>query len=99
MMIDPVVNGFSPNEVRSHLQICDHLIIAFGKRGFCLGFSNTSHVDSLDRFRKSVVEKFKLDINILMKQKHSKEKKIKIKYANEFIQNMGLVDPTSCFIS
>ena len=31
-----------------------------------------------------------------MKQKHSEEEKIGIKYANEFIQNMGLDDPTIC---
>ena len=53
--------------------------------GLCLGFSNTSHVDSLDRFIKSAVEKVKLDINNLMKQKNSKEEKLRIKYSNEFI--------------
>ena len=31
MTIDPVMNEFSPNEVRSHLQIFDHSIINFGK--------------------------------------------------------------------
>ena len=31
-----------------------------------------------------------------MKQKHSEEEKMKIKYANELIQNTGLVDPTTC---
>ena len=58
-----------------------------------LWFSNTSHTDSLDRFRKSVVEKVKLDINILRKQKHSEEQKMRTKYSNEFIQNMGLGYP------
>ena len=24
MIIDTVINGFSPNKLRSHLQICDH---------------------------------------------------------------------------
>ena len=67
MMVDTVINGFIPNEVISHLQIFDHSMIFFGIIGFCLGFSNTSHVDSLDRFRKSVVKKVKLDINHLMK--------------------------------
>ena len=75
MVIDPVINVFSPNEVSSHFQICDHSIINFGKIGFCLGFSKTSHVESLDRFIKSMVEKVELEINNLMKQKHSKEEK------------------------
>ena len=44
-----------------------------------------------------MVDKFKLDISILMKQKHSKEEKMKIQYSREFIQNMGLIDPTTCF--
>ena len=39
-----VINGFSPNEVRIHLQICAHSIITFVIRGLSLGFSNTSHV-------------------------------------------------------
>ena len=29
MMIDPVINVFSPNEVRIHLHICDNSIITF----------------------------------------------------------------------
>ena len=28
--IDPVINGFSPNELRSHFHIFDHPIITFG---------------------------------------------------------------------
>ena len=44
--IDPVVDGFSPNDVKK-LHICDYSIVAFVIIGFCLGFSNTSHVDSL----------------------------------------------------
>ena len=55
MAIDPVINIFSSNEVRSHLQISYHSIIDFEKIGLCLGFSKTSHVESLDRFIKSVV--------------------------------------------
>ena len=69
-MIHPVINGLSPNEVRSNLQIFDNPIIDFEKIGLCLGFSNTSHVESLYRFRKSVDNKVKLDIIILMKQKY-----------------------------
>ena len=71
MIIGPVINGFSPNEVRSCFRIRDHSIINFRKRGFCLGFSNTYHVDSLERIRKSVVNMVKLEIIILTKQKHS----------------------------
>ena len=73
MMIDLIINVFSTNEVRIHLHISDHLIRTFGKIELCLGFSNTSCVDSLDRFRKSVVDKVKLDISILMKHKHLTE--------------------------
>ena len=48
------------------------------KRGSCLGFSNNYRVGSLDRFRESVVEKFKIDIDYLMKQKHDKKEKSRI---------------------
>ena len=58
-IIDPVINLFIPNEVRSHFHIYDHSIVKFGIRGLCLWISNTSRVNSLDRFRKSVVNKFK----------------------------------------
>ena len=30
MLIDPVMNGFSLNEVKKHLHICYHSIITFG---------------------------------------------------------------------
>ena len=56
-IIYPVINGFSPNEVSSHLHICDHPIVTIGIIGLCLEFSNISHVDSLEGFRKSVVYK------------------------------------------
>ena len=52
-------------------------------------------VDSLDRFRKPVVDQVKLATSFLIKQKHLKEDKIKIKYSNYFIQNMVLCDPTT----
>ena len=45
--------------------------------------SNTSQVDCLEKFRKAVVENFKLDIDHLMNQKYSKEEKTKIEYENE----------------
>ena len=63
-IIDPVIHGFIPNEAKGHLQTCDHSIINFGLRGLCLGFSNTSHVDSLDRSIKSVVDQVKIDVCI-----------------------------------
>ena len=66
MKIDIFICVFTTNEVRNHLHICDHSIIPLYKRGFCLGFSNTSHVESLDRFRKSVFDKVKLDICIVL---------------------------------
>ena len=55
-IIHPVINEFSPNFESSHFHICDHLIVKFGIREKCLVFSNTSHVESLYRFRKSVVD-------------------------------------------
>ena len=58
-IIDPVINEFSTNEVTSNFDMCDQSIVTFGMRGFCLGFSHTSHVDSLDMFRKSAVDKAK----------------------------------------
>ena len=63
-IIDTVINIFSPNEVTSHLHICDKSITTFGIRGLFLGFSNTSHVDSLDKFIKSAVDKFRTEVCI-----------------------------------
>ena len=60
--IDPVINLFSLNEVKTHFHICYHSIITFGIILLCLGFSNTSYVDSLYRSRKSVVDKVKIDV-------------------------------------
>ena len=37
-IIDQIINGFSPNEVTSHLHICDHLIVTFGIWGLYWGF-------------------------------------------------------------
>ena len=62
--MDPVINGFSPNDVSSNLHICDHSIVKFGIREKYIGFSNTSHVDSLYRFRRSVFDNIKKDICI-----------------------------------
>ena len=50
-IIDPVINGFSTNNVSINLNICYHSIITFGIREKGLGFSKASHVDILDRFR------------------------------------------------
>ena len=63
-IIYPVINGFSPNDVSNHLKICDPSTIIFGIREKCLGLSNTSNVDSLERFKRSVVDKVKTDICI-----------------------------------
>ena len=65
--IDTVINGFNPNDESSHLDIFDHSIVTFGLREKWIGLSNTSHVDSLDRFRKPVVDKVKSDICLLQK--------------------------------
>ena len=53
--IDTVMNEFSPNDVSSHLHICDHSIVKFDIIENCLGFPNTSHVESLNSFRISAV--------------------------------------------
>ena len=71
-IIDLVTNGFSPNDISSHLYICDTSIVTFGIREKCIGFSNTSRVDSLDRFRISVVDELKTDKFILQISYHSK---------------------------
>ena len=63
-IIDPVINGFSTHEVRSHLQICVHSIVTFGIRGLCLRFSNYSHVDNLERLRKHFFDKVKTEVCI-----------------------------------
>ena len=96
MVIVPVINGFRPNEVKIHLHIWEHLIVTFGIRVLCLGFSKTSRAGSLDRFRKTSVDKVKFYISCCFLDNHSKEEHIKIKHANEFIQNMVLGDPTTC---
>ena len=92
---NPVINGFIPNDVKFHLDIYNHPIVTFGIKGLCLGFSNTSYVDSLDMFRKSVVIRLNQTC-VFKKQNHSKEDSMKIKYAKYFILNMGLGDPTTC---
>ena len=60
-IIDPVINLFSLNEVTFNLHICDHSIVTFGIGRLWLGFSNTSYVDILDMFIKSVVDNVKTD--------------------------------------
>ena len=62
---DTVIIWFSTNELNNHLQICYHSIVSFGIRWFYLEFSNISRVDSLDRFRKSVVDMVKPEVYIL----------------------------------
>ena len=62
MIIDPVINIIPPNEIKIHLHVCDQKITPFFIRGLCLRFSNTSCVDSLEKFRKTVVDEVKFDI-------------------------------------
>ena len=64
MMIVPIINGFSRNKIKRHLQIYDNSIITFGIRRLYLRFSKNYHVDSLHKFRKTVVDKAKFDISI-----------------------------------
>ena len=65
MIFYPDINGFRTNGVKIHLYICDNSIVTFGISGLCLGFSNTSQVDSLYRLRKSVFDKIKTDVYII----------------------------------
>ena len=67
-IIDAVINGFSPNDVSIHLRIFYHSIVTFFIREKCLGFTNTSLIDILDRFIISVVYKVKTDICIFFKE-------------------------------
>ena len=62
--IDPVINGFITHEGISHLHICTNSIVTSGIRVLCLGLLNTYNVGSLDRFRKSVVDKVKTEVCI-----------------------------------
>ena len=52
MKLDLVINLFSHNEVKNHFHICDNSIFTFGIRGLYLEFRKTSHIDSLDMFKK-----------------------------------------------
>ena len=64
-IIDPVINVFIPNDESINLQICDQSIVTFVIREKYIGLSKTSHIDSLERFRISVVDKVKPDTYIL----------------------------------
>ena len=66
-IIDPVINGFSHNDVSTHFRIWDHSIVTFGISGKYLGLSNTSRVGNLYIFRGSVFDKVKTDICIFFK--------------------------------
>ena len=94
-IFDPVINGFSPNNKSSHLNICDHSIITFVIRENFKGFSDTSCVDSFDRFRRSIFDKAKPDICILQKGYDSKYNNMKIQYANNFVHKLGMGNPTT----
>ena len=55
-IIYPVINGFITNDESNHLHISDHSIVTLVMKYKKSGFSNTSHVDSLERFRRTVVD-------------------------------------------
>ena len=95
MVIDTVINGFIPNEGSSSFKMCDNSIITFCKIGFCLVFSNTSHVYSLYGLRKLVFEQFHNSIDDLNKTIYQKDKYY-LEYASGFIHNMGLGYLTAC---
>ena len=84
-IIDPIITLFSPHEVRSYFHICYPSIVTFCIRCIYLGFSNTSRVESLDRFRISVSVKVKTEVCNKNKNKN-----------NIFVQKLGMGDPTTC---
>ena len=92
--IEPIIIELSPNEVRSNFHICDHSIVTFFNKRIIFRVSNTYHVDSLECFRKSVVDKVKTDVCIKKNENHSKEK-YKIQYENEIVKKLGMGDPTT----
>ena len=94
--IDPVINGFSHHDESSHFHRCDQSIFKFGIRKKCIGFSKISHVDTLYKFRRSVVYIVKWDICILQKGCDSKGNNMKIQYAKKFVHKLGMGDPTTC---
>ena len=59
--------------------MCNHSIVTFVIKEFFLRFSKTSHVDSLDKFRRTVIDKVKTDICIKKQEYQRKEKKYKNK--------------------
>ena len=64
-IIDPVINGFIPNDVPSNLHIFKNSNFTFRTIEKCIGSSNNYYADSLDIFRGSVVDKAKAEICIL----------------------------------
>ena len=59
-------------------------------------FLKTSHVHSLYRFKRSVVDEVKSDICTLQIVYDPKENNMKILYANDFFQKLGIGDPLTC---
>ena len=64
-IVDTVIDRFSTYDESRHLNIYDHSINTFGIGEKCMGFSNTYHVDSSERFIRSIVDKVNSDIYIL----------------------------------
>ena len=95
-IIDSVMNVFSPDDIIIHLYICDQSIVKFFIRRLYLGFSNTSHVDSFDRFRELVVDNAKTEVCI----KKIIQNKIILKYNMQIIlfTNWGWVIPKHVFL-
>ena len=60
------------------MNICYHSIVIFGMKEKHLGLSNSSYIESLERFRVTVVDNVKTDICLLKEGYHSKENKLKI---------------------
>ena len=74
----PVISGFGTNLKMKLFAHFVKSIITFWWKGFCLGFSITSYVDSLDRFGKLVIEKANNFIYNLKKNTAVKNIRIKI---------------------
>ena len=93
--IYPVIYEFSPNDELSNFHICDSSIVTFRIRKN-IGLYNTYHVDSLNRFIRSVLDEVKSDMCILQKGYDPKESNMKIIYANNLVHKLGMGDPTTC---
>ena len=78
MVTDTVLNGLSHNYQIGCLYFCYKSIFVFENK--CLGYSNTSHINSSNRFRKSVIYKVLKRIDHIINKERYEEEKFKLYY-------------------